>query len=85
MEFRKFPDTIDAAVPQRFDVHLVLDNYGTHKTALIHRWLVRRSRFHLHFTPTGTSWINPVERWFALLAEKRLLRSTREPESATQA
>jgi hypothetical protein len=62
----KFLDTIDHAVPQRFDVHLVLDNYGTHKTPMIHRWLVKRPRFHLHFTPTGTSWINQVERWFAL-------------------
>ena len=86
VEFRQFLDTIDASVPKRFDVHLVLDNYGTHKTPLIHRWLVKRPRFHLHFTPTGTSWINQVERWFALLTEKRLrrsaFRSTRELESA---
>jgi transposase len=86
VEFRQFLDTIDAAVPRRFDVHLVLDNYGTHKTPLIHRWLVKRPRFHLHFTPTGTSWINQVERWFALLTEKRLrrsaFRSTRELEQA---
>jgi transposase len=86
VEFRQFLDTIDAEVPTRFDVHLVLDNYGTHKTSLIHRWLVRRPRFHLHFTPTSTSWINQVGRWFALLTEKRLLcsafRSTRQLESA---
>jgi transposase len=86
VEFRQFLDTIDATVPKRFDLHLVLDNYGTHKTPLIHRWLVKRPRFHLHFTPTGTSWINQVERWFALLTEKRLrrsaFRSTRELESA---
>lgn len=86
VEFRQFLDTIDAAVPKRFDVHLVLDNYGTHKTPLIHRWLVKRPRFYLHFTPTGTSWINQVERWFALLTEKRLrrgaFRSTRELERA---
>jgi transposase len=86
VEFRQFLDTIDAAVPDRFDIHLVLDNYGTHKTPLIHRWLVKRPRFHLHFTPTGTSWINQVERWFALLTEKRLrrsaFRSTRELETA---
>jgi transposase len=86
VEFRQFLDTIDAAVPKRFDVHLVLDNYGTHKTPLIHRWLVKRPRFPLHFTPTGTSWINQVERWFALLTEKRLrraaFRSTRELEHA---
>src|SRR5262249_16365697 len=53
VEFRKFLDTIDAAVPPAFDVHLVLDNYGTHKTALVHRWLAKRPRFHLHFTPTA--------------------------------
>jgi transposase len=86
VEFRQFLDTIDDAVPARFDVHLVLDNYGTHKTPLIHRWLLKRPRFHLHFTPTGTSWINQVERWFALLTEKRLrrsaFRSTRELETA---
>jgi transposase len=62
VEFRKFLDTIDAAVPTALDVHLVLDNYGTHKTALIHRWLAKRPRFHLHFTPTGASWLHLVER-----------------------
>src|SRR3954451_1587156 len=86
VEFRKFLDKIDPAVPAKFDVHLVLDNYATHKTRLIQRWLVKRPRFHLHFTPTGTSWINQVERWFALLTEKRLrrsaFRSTQELEAA---
>ena len=85
-EFRHFLDTIDAAVPARLDVHLILDNYGTHKTALIHRWLAKRPRFHLHFTPTGASWINLVERWFATLTEKQIRRgthrSTRELEAA---
>jgi transposase len=85
-EFRKFLDRIDTEVPADLEVHLVLDNYGTHKTPLIHRWLAKRPRFHLHFTPTGTSWINQVERWFALLTEKRLrrgaFRSTRELERA---
>jgi len=65
---------------------LILDNYGTHKTAAIRRWLLRHPRFHLHFTPTGTSWINQVERWFALLTEKQIRRgthrSTRELERA---
>ena len=65
IEFRKFLDTIDAAVPADLDVHLILDNYGTHKTALIQRWLAKRPRFHLHFTPTSASWLNLVERWFA--------------------
>ena len=85
-EFRDFLDTIEAAVPGRLDVHLILDNYGTHKTALIHRWLAKRPRFHLHFTPTSASWINLVERWFATLTEKQIRRgthrSTRELESA---
>jgi transposase len=85
-EFRHFLDTIDAAVPAPLDVHLILDNYGTHKTALVHRWLAKRPRFHLHFTPTGASWINLVERWFATLTEKQIRRgthrSTRELESA---
>ncbi len=85
-EFRHFLDTIDAAVSARLDVHLILDNYGTHKTALIHRWLTKRPRFHLHFTPTGASWINLVERWFATLTQKQIRRgthrSTRELESA---
>jgi transposase len=85
-EFRHFLDTIDAAVPARLDVHLVLDNYGTHKTAPIHRWLAKRPRFHLRFTPTGASWVNLVERWFATLTEKQIRRgahrSTRELEAA---
>jgi len=73
-EFRKFLDAIEAAVPAHLDVHLILDNYGTHKTPLIHRWLVKRPRFHLHFTPTSASWINMVERWFGLLTEKQIRR-----------
>src|SRR3970282_906258 len=67
IEFRKFLATIDAAVPADLAVHLILDNYGTHKTPRIHRWLARRPRFHLHFTPTSSSWLNLVERWFAIL------------------
>jgi transposase len=67
-------------------VHLILDNYGTHKTPLIQRWLVRHPRYHLHFTPTGSSWINLVERWFATLTERQLrrgtYRSTQELEAA---
>ena len=75
-EFRTFLNTIDAAVPMAFDVHLILDNYGTHKTPTIHRWLAKRPRFHLHFTPTSASWINLVERWFATLTEKQIRRGT---------
>jgi transposase len=74
VEFRKFLDTLDAAVPADLDVHLIADNYGTHKTALIRRWLAKRPRFHLHFTPTGASWLNLVERWFGILTEKQIKR-----------
>jgi transposase len=87
-EFRRFLDTVDAATPAKLDVHLILDNYGTHKTPLIQRWLVRHPRYHLHFTPTGSSWINMVERWFATLTQRQLRRgihrSTRELEAALQ-
>jgi transposase len=61
IEFRSFLDRIDKEVPADLEVHLVLDNYGTHKTPLIHRWLLRHTRFHLHFTPTYSCWINQVE------------------------
>jgi transposase len=86
VEFRKFLDTVDQAVPPDLDVHLILDNYGTHKTPLIQRWLAKRPRYHLHFTPTGASWTNLVERWFATLTERQLRRgvhrSRRELEAA---
>ena len=86
VECRRFLDTIEQNVPPELDIHLILDNYGTHKTQLIRDWLVKRLRFHLHFTPTSASWLNLVERWFALLTEKQLRRdahrSTKELESA---
>ena len=86
IEFRKFLETIDQNVPQELEAHLVLDNYGTHKTPLIQRWLLRHSRFHLHFTPKGSSWINQVERFFADLTNQQLRRgahrSTLELERA---
>ncbi|MBV9134716.1 MAG: transposase, partial [Chloroflexi bacterium] len=69
-------DRIDMEVPTDLEVHLILDNYTTHKTPLIHRWLLRHPRFHLHFTPTYSSWINQVERWFAPLTQKPLRRSS---------
>lgn len=85
-EFRQFLDKIDSEVPPEFAVHLILDNYGTHKTAIIQRWLLKRPRFQLHFTPTSASWLNLVERWFALLTERQLrrgvFRSARTLESA---
>lgn len=76
VEFRKFLDLIENNVPEGQDVHIVLDNYGTHKTAMIQRWLVKRPHFHLHFTPTSSSWLNLVERWFAELTEKQIRRSS---------
>jgi transposase len=86
VEFRKFLDQIDAQVPWEFDVHLVMDNYGTHKTPHIRNWLAKRPRYHVHFTPTYGSWMNLVERWFAELTNKQLRRgvhrSTRELENA---
>jgi len=85
VEFRKFLDTINAAVPAQLTIHLILDNYGTHKTPLIHRWLARHPRFHLHFTPTSASWLNLVERWFALLSEKQIKRGTHSSTRALEA
>jgi transposase len=73
-EFKKFLTKIDAEVPAGLDVHLICDNLSTHKTPAIMRWLQTHPRFHLHFTPTSSSWLNQVERWFALLTDKRLRR-----------
>ena len=74
-EFLKFLKLIDAAVPAGLDLHLICDNYATHKTQPVRNWLVRHPRFHLHFTPTSASWINLVERWFAELTNRKLRRS----------
>lgn len=74
IEFRKFLDLIDESVPRELQVHLILDNYSTHKSPLIRNWLVKRTRFHVHFTPTYGSWINMVERWFGLLTERQIRR-----------
>jgi transposase len=85
-EFRQFLDRIDAAVPRHLDIHLILDHYGTHQTQVIRRWLAKRPRYHLHFTPTSASWLNLVERWFAELTTKQIRRgahrSTQELETA---
>ena len=85
-EFRKFLNLINRSVPDDLDVHLVVDNVSTHKTPEIRKWLLRHPRFHLHFTPTYSSWMNLVERWFAELTNKWLRRgthrSTKELESA---
>jgi transposase len=86
IEFRKFLDRVDSAVPESLDIHMILDNYGTHKTPAIRAWLAKRPRYHVHFTPTGASWLNMVERWFAALTEKQIRRgahrSTRQLETA---
>jgi transposase len=74
VEFRAFLDRVERGVPPGLEVHLVLDNLKTHKTRLIHDWLVKRPHFHLHFTPTSASWLNLVECWFALLSRRRLER-----------
>ena len=74
VEFKKFLVAIDKAVPAELDVHLVCDNYATHKTPAIQDWLARHPRFHVHFTPTGSSWINQVERWFGLLTDQLIRR-----------
>jgi transposase len=88
VEFRQFLDAIDAQVPPELDVHIIMDNYGTHKTPLIRKWFAKRPRFHVHFTPTYGSWLNLVERWFAELTNKQLRRgvhrSVRELEAAIQ-
>jgi transposase len=75
IEFHKFLQKIDREVPEHLDVHLVLDNSSTHKTPKIRRWLTQHPRFIVHFTPTSSSWINLVERWFAELTNKKLKRS----------
>jgi transposase len=75
IEFKKFLTKIDTEVPAHLQVHLVCDNYGTHKTPTIKRWLQAHPRFHMHYTPTYSSWINQVERWFAYLTDDLLRRS----------
>jgi transposase len=79
-------DLIEADVPARLEAHIIMDNYGTHKTALIRTWFAKRPRFHLHFTPTYASWINLVERWFAEITNQRIrrgvFRSAKELEAA---
>ena len=76
VEFKKFLQTLDREVPDDLEVHLILDNYATHKTPAIQKWLTRHPRFVLHFTPTSASWLNLVERWFAELTERKLRRGT---------
>ena len=74
VEFRNFLAQVEQAVPADLDIHLVLDNYATHKAPPVKAWLTRHPRYHLHFTPTSASWLNQVERWFGLLADKQIKR-----------
>lgn len=85
IEFRKFLDKIDESVPAGLDVHVVLDNSSTHKTPAIHKWLLEHPRFTFHFTPTSSSWLNLVERWFAELTRKLLQRSAHTSVAALTA
>jgi transposase len=84
-EFRKFLDKIDKQVPADLDVHLIADNYATHKTDIIQNWLGRHPRFHMHFVPTSSSWLNQVERWFAELTTKLLQRGVHTSVQALEA
>jgi transposase len=74
VEFLKFLKEIDAQIPEGLDVHIVMDNYATHKTPKIKAWLARWPHYHVHLTPTSASWINQVERWFAELTRKQIQR-----------
>jgi len=85
IEFRDFLDTVDGNTPADVDLHLVLDNSSTHKTPLIHRWLVEHPRVHLHFTPTSASWRNLVECWFSLLQRRELARGRFRSTEALEA
>ena len=83
-EYLKFLRAIDKAVPAELDVHIVCDNLATHKTPAINEWLARHPRFHVHFTPTGSSWINQVERWFAYLTTQLLQRGVHKSVQALE-
>jgi transposase len=85
IEFKRFLQTIDTAVPAELDVHVILDNSSTHKTPAIHKWLAAHPRFVLHFTPTSASWLNLVERWFAELTNKKLRRGAHRSVSQLNA
>ena len=85
IEFKKFLQTIDKQVPAELHVHLILDNYSTHKTPQVKRWLAAHPRFVVHFTPTSASWINLVERWFAELTARKLRRGVHRSVKALNA
>ena len=75
-EFLRFLNDIDANLPRGFDVHLVMDNYGTHKVTKVRTWLARHPRYHIHFTPTGSSWLNLVQRLFAEVTQRCVRRGS---------
>ncbi len=75
-EFLQFLRHIEASVPKKLDVHLVVDNYATHKHANVRRWLAARPRFHIHYTPTYSSWLNQVEIWFNIITQRAIRRGT---------
>ena len=83
-EFKKFLVTLDKEVPVDLDVHLICDNYSTHKAPVVAKWLAAHPRFHMHFTPTYSSWLNQVERWFALLTDKQLRRGAHRSVQALE-
>ena len=84
-EFKEFLARIDKAVPAGLEVHLVCGNLATHKAPVIQAWLARHPRFRLHFTPTGSSWINQVERWFGFLTDQRIRRGVHKSVQALEA
>jgi transposase len=84
-EFLLFLKRIDVDVATGLDIHLILDNYGTHKTPQVRRWLAAHPRFHVHFTPTSASWLNLVERWFAKLTDKQIKRGAHRSTGALEA
>jgi len=75
-EFLAFLRRLDACIPQEFDVHLIVDNYATHKHPKVRTWLAQRSRYHIHYTPTYSSWLNQVERWFGLITQRAIRRGS---------
>lgn len=85
VEFRRFLDRVEAAVPSDLNVHVIMDNYATHKTQQIRRWFAKRPHWHVHLTPTGASWLNQVERFFALLTEQQIKRGVHRSVTALEA
>ncbi len=83
-EFRRFLDEVEAQLPPGLDIHLVMDNYATHKAPTVKAWLLKRPHWHVHFTPTSASWMNQVERFFALLTERQIRRGVHRSVQALQ-